>query len=84
MQNLYLISDLFNALRQHDPELTAIVTKEVVSCGGKGVILLFEGLDELPSFMLAEDSLLLEILQGFSLPKVTLVVTIADLGPYRH
>ena len=69
------LSDLFNALHPHDPELTASVTKEVVSCGGKGVILLFEGLDELPSFMLAEDSLLLEILQGFSLPKVTLVVT---------
>ena len=69
------LSNLFNALHPHDPELTASVTKEVVSCGGKGVILLFEGLDELPSFMLAEDSLLLEILQGFSLPKVTLVVT---------
>ena len=69
------LSDLFNALHPHDLELTASVTKEVVSCGGKGVLLLFEGLDELPSFMLAEDSLLLEILQGFSLPKVTLVVT---------
>ena len=69
------LSDLFNALHPHDPELAVRVTKEVVSCGGKGVLLLFEGLDELPSFVLAEDSLLLEILQGFSLPKVTLVVT---------
>ena len=69
------LTDLFNALHPHDPELTAVVTKEVVSCGGKGVLFLFEGLDELPSFMLAEDSLLLEILQGFSLPKVTCVVT---------
>ena len=69
------LTNLFNALHPHDPELTANVTKEVVSCGGKGVLLLFEGLDELPSSLLAEDSLLLEILQGFSLPEVTLVVT---------
>ena len=69
------LSDLFNVLHPHDPELTANVTKEVVSCGGKGVLLLFEGLDELPSSLLAEDSFLLEILQGFSLPEVTLVVT---------
>ena len=69
------LTDLFNALHPHDPELTVSVTKEVVSCGGKGVLLLFEGLDELPSSLLAEDSLLLEILQGFSLPEVTLVVT---------
>ena len=69
------LTDLFNALHPHDPELTASVTKEVVSFGGKGVLLLFEGLDELPSSLLAEDSLLLEILQGFSLPEVTLLVT---------
>ena len=69
------LSDLFNALHPHDPELTVSVTKEVVSCGGKGVLLLFEGLDELPSSLLGDDSLLLEILQGFSLPEVTLVVT---------
>ena len=69
------LSDLFSAMHPHDPELTASATKEIVSRGGKGVLLLLEGLDELPSSLLAEDSLLLEILQGFSLPEVTLVVT---------
>ena len=69
------LSDLFSAMYPHDPELTASVTEEVVSRGGKGVFFLLEGLDELPSSLLADDSLLLEILQGFSLPEVTLVVT---------
>ena len=67
--------DLFNAMHPHNQELTESVTKDVVSRGGKGVLLLFEGLDELPLSLLTEDSILLEILQGFSLPKVTLVVT---------
>ena len=69
------LTDLFSAVYPHDPELTASVTKDVLSRGGKGVLLLFEGLDELPSSLLGEDSLLLEILQGLSLPEVTLVVT---------
>ena len=74
------LSDLFSAMHPHNPELTASVTKEIVSCGCKGVLLPFEGLDELPSSFLGEDSLLLEILHGFSLPEVTL----ADIGPYKH
>ena len=69
------LTDLFSAVYPHDPELTTSVTKYFLSRGGKGILLLFEGLDELPSSLLAEDSLLLEILQGFSLPEVTLVVT---------
>ena len=69
------LTDLFSAVYPHDPEFTASVTKDVLSRGGKGVLLLFEGLDELPCSLLGEDSLLLEILQGLSLPEVTLVVT---------
>ena len=69
------LTDLFSAVYPHDPELTASVTKDVLSRGGKGVLLLFEGLDELPCSLLGEDSLLLEIMQGLSLPEVTLVVT---------
>ena len=69
------LSDIFSAVYPHDQVLTTSVTKEVLSHGGKEVLLLFEGLDELPSTLLGEDSLLLEILQGLSLPEVTLVVT---------
>ena len=66
------LSDLFYT---EDQELSQNVAKEIISSGGEGVLFLFEGLDELPTTLLAEDSLLLNIFQGLSLPEVTLVVT---------
>lgn len=64
--------DLFYSL---DQKLSMSVAEEVISRSGKGVLLLFEGLDELPSSLLSEDSFLLEILQGISLPELTTLVT---------
>ena len=64
--------DLFYAL---DRKLSQSVAEEVISRSGKGVLLLFEGLDELPSSLLSEESFLLEILQGISLPELTILVT---------
>ena len=66
------LSDLFYT---EDQELSQNVAKEIISSGGEGILFLFEGLDELPTTLLAEDSLLLNIFQGLSLPEVTLVVT---------
>ena len=64
--------DLFCSL---DRKLSQSVAEEVISRSGKGVLLLFEGLDELPSSLLSEESFLLEILQGISLPELTILVT---------
>ena len=64
--------DLFYSL---DRKLSQSVAEEVISRSGKGVLLLFEGLDELPSSLLSEESFLLEILQGISLPELTILVT---------
>ena len=66
------LSDLFYT---EDLELSQNVAKQIISSGGEGILFLFEGLDELPTTLLAEDSLLLNIFQGLSLPAVTLVVT---------
>ena len=66
------LSDLFYT---EDQALSENVAKEIISSGSEGILFLFEGLDELPTTLLAEDSLLLNIFQGLSLPEVTLVVT---------
>ena len=69
------LTDLFSSLNPFNFDLCESVAKEVASSGGRGVIILFEGLDELPSSLLRNDhSLLNEILGGF-LPEVTAVIT---------
>ena len=69
------LTALFSSLNPFDEGLCDSTAKEVASRGGKGVIFLFEGLDELPSSLLTSDhSLLLEILEGY-LPHVATVVT---------
>ena len=69
------LTALFSSLNPFDEVLCDSTAKEVASRGGKGVIFLFEGLDELPSSLLTSDhSLLLAVLEGY-LPQVTSVVT---------
>ena len=69
------LTALFSSLNPFDEGLCDSTAKEVASRGGKGVVFLFEGLDELPSSLLTSDhSLLLEILEGY-LPCVATVVT---------
>ena len=69
------LTALFSSLNPFDEGLCDSTAKEVVSRGGKGVVFLFEGLDELPSSLLTSGhSLFIEILHGF-LPEVTTVVT---------
>ena len=68
------LTDLFSSLNPFNFDLCESVAKEVASSGGRGVIFLFERLDELPSSLLRNDhSLLSEILGGF-LPEVTAVI----------
>ena len=66
------LSDLFF---YEDKSLLSQLAKEVVAGKGKGVLFLMEGLDELPVSCLAEDSLLSNLLEGLSLPEVTILVT---------
>ena len=69
------LTALFSSLNPFDEGLCDSTAKEVASRGGKGVIFLFEGLDELPSsFLTSDHSLLLAVLEGY-LPCVTTVVT---------
>jgi len=68
--------DLFYHL---DPKLSSEVAQEISDREGKGVLLIFEAIDELPSMieMLSKEdsSLLTDIIHGTQLPEATLIIT---------
>ena len=59
-----------------DKELSQSVVKEVFSSEGEGVLLIFDGFDEMPtSVFQVKDSLLMALISGTSLPRATRLVT---------
>ena len=66
------ISDLF---RYHDNQIQQAAVEEIQKTGGKGVLLLFEGYDELPEDLRTENSIFLNVITGWELPEVTILVT---------
>ena len=66
------LSDLFFS---EDKEISKTLAKDICSKKGEGTLFLLEGIDELPASCLADDTLLSNLLQGLSLPKVTILVT---------
>ena len=58
-----------------DEEFSRNLAKDIYTNKGKGTLFLLEGIDELPISCLADGTLLSNLLQGLSLPEVTLVVT---------
>ena len=66
------LSDL---LFSESQEQSKAVAEEIIACGGKGVLFILEGIDELPRSCFAENKPLLNLIEGISLPEVTLIVT---------
>ena len=66
------ISDLFQ-YRDHQIQQAAV--EEIQSTGGKGLLLLFEGYDELPEELRSESSVFLDIITGRELPGATFLIT---------
>jgi len=62
-----------------DSKLSSEVAQEVSDREGKGVLLIFEGIDELPSAidMLSkeDDSLITDLIRGIQLPETTMIIT---------
>ena len=58
-----------------DREVSRNLAKDVCNNKGRGTLFLMEGIDELPASCLADDTLLSNLLQGLSLPEVTILVT---------
>ena len=66
------LSDLFFS---ECSKVSEEITEDAISREGRGVLFFLEGLDELPSSCLSDGKLLSNLLQGLSLPEVTLLVT---------
>ena len=66
------ISDLFRYHRHH---IQQAAVEEIQDKGGKGVLLLFEGYDELPEELRSESSVFLDVTTGRELPEATVLVT---------
>ncbi len=66
---------LSNLFFSEDADFSNEVAKAAVSNSGKGILLLMEGIDELPASCLADGMPLSNLLQGESLPEVTIIVT---------
>ena len=72
VQTATSISDLF---RYHDHQLQRTTVDEIQRTGGKGVLLLFEGYDELPEELRTESSVFLDVITGRELPEATVLIT---------
>ena len=66
---------LSNLFFSEDADFSKEVARSAVSSSGKGILILMEGIDELPASCLADGMPLSNLLQGESLPKVTIIVT---------
>ena len=58
-----------------DPKIREMVIDEVIKTGGKGVFLLLEGYDELPSFLQEKGSLFRQVINGYQFCEGTVLVT---------
>ena len=72
MRSARCVSDLF---QYHNHQVQQVAVDEIQRTGGKGVLLLFEGYDELPETMRIENSIFLDVVTGRELPDATVLVT---------
>ena len=66
------VSDLF---QYHNNQVQQAAVDVIQRTGGKGLLLLFEGYDELPETMRTENSIFLDVITGRELPDATVLVT---------
>ena len=66
------IADLF---RYHDHQIQQTAVEEIQRTAGKGVLLLFDGYDELPQRSPTENSIFVDVIKGEVLPEATVLIT---------
>ena len=67
--------NILNLFRYHRHHIQQAAVEEIQDTGGKGVLLLFEGYDELPEDLRTESSVFLDIITGRELPEATVFIT---------
>ena len=75
VQQAKSIEDLFYYKNDSDPDIKAMVVREIQGNDGAGVLLVFEGFDELPAHLRQENSLFMDIIKGERLTKATILIT---------
>ena len=69
-------SSLQEIFYYRDKKISQSVVDEAHRCEGEGVLLIFDGFDEMPTSIVQDkDSLLMELISGTSLPRATRLVT---------
>ena len=66
------VSDLFY---YYNRQIQQTVVEEIHATGGRGVLLLFEGYDELPAKLRTSNSIFLDVIKGQELPTATVLIT---------
>ena len=66
------VSDLFY---YYNRQIQQTVVEEIQATGGRGVLLLFEGYDELPVKLRTSNSIFLDVIKGQELPTATVLIT---------
>ena len=66
------VSDLFH---YYNHEIQKALVQEIKATGGRGVLLLFEGYDELPAKLRNSNSIFLDVINGQEMPLATALVT---------
>ena len=72
MREAKSVSDLFYYYNRH---IQQTVVEEIQVTGGRGVLLLFEGYDELPAKLRTRNSIFLDVITSQKLPEATVLVT---------
>ena len=67
--------DILHLFRHPDMDTQEAAAKEIVRRRGKGLLLLLEGFDELPTDLRTEQSLFMRIITGLELPETTVLIT---------
>ena len=68
-------TDILHLFRHPDMGTQEAAAKEIVKRRGKGLLLLLEGFDELPTDLRSEHSLFMRIITGLELPEATVMIT---------
>ena len=74
-KNVRTPKNVCNFFRYHDHQIQQAAVEEIQRIGGKGVLLLFEGYDELPENLRTESSIFLDVITGEELPEAAVLIT---------
>ena len=67
--------NISNLFQYRDHQIQQVAVAEIEETWGKGVLLLFEGYDELPEKLRTESSVFLDVIIGRELPEATVLIT---------